>query len=162
MAVTRRYTAILFVFLTAILGMQRVALSEERGILVPPPTPQLLVRILELHGTGPDGNSRLLYASQDGYTTTLDALGRVGSQVNAEGLQEGAYHTLYVRLHDSYQRIAPDGRMTAGSFSGQDKPTLLRVRGMIMVRDGRATPLRMLDHNLHPSPRRGTEEWDDD
>ncbi len=162
MAITRRFTAILFVLIAAALGAQSAAAGEEANILVPPPTPKILVSILELHGTGPDGNSHRLYTSQEGYTTTLDALGRIGSQVNAEGLQEGAYHTLYARLHDSYQRIAPDGRVITGSFSEQGKPTFLRVRGMVMVRDGRASPLRMLDHNLHPNQRQRGDEWDDD
>jgi hypothetical protein len=162
MAITRRFTAILFVLLAATLGAQNAASAQEANILVPPPTPKILVRIIELYGTGPDGSSSLLYRNQEGYATTLDALGRVGAQVSAEGLQDGAYHTLYARLHDSYQRIAPDGRVITGSFSEQGKPTFLRVRGMIMVRGGNATPLRMLDHNLHSSPRQRDEEWDDD
>lgn len=152
----------LSMLLISILGIQNAATASDTGFQPSVPTPKILVRILALSGTGPDGNSYQLYTSQNGYVTSLDALGRIGSQVNGQGLKEGAYHTLYVRLHDRYQRIGVDGSNISGSFNEQGKPTYLRVRGMIMVKNGRATAMRMLDHASHDSYRHGGAERHDD
>lgn len=107
--------------------------------------PIVLVRVLSLYGTGPDLLEHRLFDYPDGFVTTLDALGRVGYQVGGEKLTEGGYHTLFVQLADEYERVRPDGTLTRGRFSDEDKPTRLRIRGMIMVRKGEATPLRMLN-----------------
>lgn len=155
---TRRHTLNLFMLFIAMLDFQHTATASDTSGQPPATPPKILVRILELSGTGPDGNCYKLYASQNGYITNLNTLGRIGSQVNGQGLKEGAYHTLYVRLHDRYQRIGVDGSNTSGSFSEQEKPTYLRVRGMIMVKNGRATAMRMLDHASHHGYRHGSAE----
>jgi len=122
----------------------------------------ILVQIVELTGTGPNGRSHQLFQSADGYTTTLNALGRVGSQVSAGNLPEGAYHTLYVRLRDDYEKISADGRRQQGSFSAQGKPTTVRIRGMIMVSGGKATPHRMLEPPGHRAYGNRGGEYDED
>ncbi|MCW8840545.1 MAG: hypothetical protein OQL05_02250 [Gammaproteobacteria bacterium] len=104
-----------------------------------------LVRIQELTGIGPDERTHRLFASRAGFTTTLNGLGRIGAQVNGQQLADGAYHTLYVQLHDSYQRITAEGTTVSGSLSESGQATHLRIRGMIMVKNGCATPLRMFD-----------------
>lgn len=153
---------LLALFSTTLIGGQLAA----RTLAVPQQPseqPVVLVRILELSAIGPNGVRRTLYRSEEGYTTTLDGLGRIGSQVSAAGLADGAYHTLSVRLHDSYQRIRPDGARESGRFSEQGKPVQLRIRGMIKVEDGSATPLRMLDtpsYYGYPEGYRGEEEDD--
>lgn len=137
-----------------------------RALATPPPAmstqSHILVRILELTGTGPDGKIHSLYRNEKGYTTTLDALGRVGSQVSGTGLAEGAYHTLFVRLADKYEILRPDGSRQSGRFSAKGKPTTLRVRGMILVQGDKANAMHMLENpNYYASPR-GIREGDDD
>lgn len=129
--------------------------------------PVVLVRVLALEGTGPDLQQHRLYADADGVITTLDALGRVGYQVGGEGLAEGGYHTLFVTLADEYEVVQGDGTRTQRRFSEEEQTTRRRVRGMIMVRGGQATPLRMLDDPSYYGSRReafrqGRDEDDDD
>lgn len=129
--------------------------------------PVVLVRVLALEGTGPDLQQHRLYADADGVITTLDALGRVGYQVGGEGLAEGGYHTLFVTLADEYEVVQGDGTRTQRRFSEKDQTTRRRVRGMIMVRGGQATPLRMLDDPSYYGSRReafrqGRGDDDDD
>lgn len=127
--------------------------------------PVALVRIQALEGTGPDLREHRLFAAPEGFVTTLDALGRVGYQVSGAGLDEGGYHTLFVQLADEYERVQADGTRVMHRFSEENRPTRLRVRGMIMVRDGQATPLRMLDEPRGHSARgRGVDGFgmDDD
>ncbi|MDT8403434.1 hypothetical protein [Sulfuriflexus sp.] len=112
------------------------------------------MRILALEGTGPDRQQHRLYADADGVITTLDALGQVGYQVGSEGLAEGGYHTLFVTLADEYEVVQGDGTRTQRRFSEEDQATRRRVRGMIMVRGGQATPLRMLDDPSYYGSRR--------
>lgn len=107
--------------------------------------PTTLVRVLALESIGPDLEEHRLFSDPGGFITTLDALGRVGYQVNGAGLSEGAYHTLFVQLADEYEVIQTNGTRTQQRFTDENKPTRLRVRGMIMVSDGQATPMRMLE-----------------
>lgn len=125
--------------------------------------PIVLVRILSLEGIGPDLKEHRLFSAPKGFVTTLDALGRVGSQVSGAGLAEGGYHTLYAQLADEYEVIQPDGAKTQRRFSDENKTTRVRVRGMILVRGGQATPLRMLEDSPYYGSRkwRGGEEDDD-
>lgn len=158
----RTIFVLLALFSTTFIGGQ-LAARTLAGPLQPSEQPVVLVRILELSAIGPDGASRTLYRSEEGYATTLGGLGRIGSQISAAGLADGAYHTLTVRLHDSYQRIRPDGTRENGRFSEQGKPVQLRIRGMIKVEDGSATPLRMLDtpsYYGYPEGYRGEEDDD--
>ena len=111
----------------------------------PASRPIVLVRVLALDGTGPDLKEHRLFEAPDGFITTLDALGRVGYQVGGTALIDGGYHTLFVQLADEYERVRPEGTRTKLRFSDEGKPTRMRVRGMIMVRGGEATPLRMLE-----------------
>ena len=154
-----------------ILGMLMATIAalqfSARALATPPPAASaqshILVRIHELTGTGPDGQSHTLYRNEKGYTTTLNALGRVGSQVNGSSLSDGEYHTLYVRLGDKFDILHPDGSQDTGSFRAQDKPTTVRVRGMIMVRGGEATALHMLENpNYYPYPGAHRDGNDDD
>ncbi len=116
---------------------------------VPPPIsatrPTVLVRVKVLEGTGPDLHEYRLFTDSHGFVTPINALGRVGYQVQGTKLAEGAYHTLFVQLADEYDVIQPNGTRTQRRFTDENKPTRLRIRGMIMVRDGQATPLRMLE-----------------
>lgn len=125
--------------------------------------PVVLVRVLALEGTGPDLQQHRLYADADGVITTLDALGRVGYQVDGDGLAEGGYHTLFVTLADEYEVVQGDGTRTQRRFSEKEQATRRRVRGMIMVRGGQATPLRMLDDpSYYGSRREAFRPWRDD
>lgn len=120
----------------------------------------VLVRVLSLYGTGPDLREHHLFDYPQGFVTTLDALGRVGYQVEGGGLGEGGYHTLFVQLADEYELVRPDGTRTRGHFSKEDKPTRLRIRGMILVRNGDATPLRMLEDPPYYDSRKQTSGHD--
>ena len=128
--------------------------------------PVVLVRVMSLEGTGPDLREYQLFNSSDGFITTLDALGRVGYQVQGAGLGDGGYHTLFVQLADEYELLQLDGTRTLRRFSDDNKPTRLRVRGMIMVRGGQATPLRMLEDPSYYGSNKGSfrhsPDWDDD
>jgi hypothetical protein len=128
--------------------------------------PITLVRVLSLEGTGPDLQEHRLFSDPAGFVTTLDALGRVGYQVGGAGLADGGYHTLFVQLADEYEMIRPDGSRELRCFSDENKTTRVRVRGMIMVRNGQATPLRMLEdpsyYGSHREPFRRGRDGDDD
>lgn len=126
--------------------------------------PIVLVRVLALDGIGPDLREHRLFSRPEGLVTTLDSLGRVGYQVRAKGLAEGGYHTLFVQLADEYQLIQSDGTRLSGRFSEESRPTRRRVRGMVMVRDGKATPLRMLETPSYYGADRGkySPEWEED
>ena len=133
----------------------------------PASRPIVLVRVLALDGTGPDLKEHRLFEAPDGFITTLDALGRVGYQVAGAALSEGGYHTLFAQLADEYELVLPDGTRTLRRFSDENKLTRLRVRGMIMVRGGEATPLRMLEdpsyygsRRTHGAPFRGRDDDD--
>jgi len=130
------------------------AVAEDRSII--------LVRILELTGTGPDKQSHLLFSSKEGYTTTMDALGRVGSQVNGTQLADGDYHTLFVTLADDYQRLAQDGSTQGGSLTEDGKPLKMRVHGMIVVEKGHATATRMIESPSYYGYPKGYRGDDDD
>jgi len=123
-----------------------------------------LVHITRLTGTGPDGNDYVLFEDKNGFVSTLDALGRVGYQVSAEGLAEGGYHTLFVELADRHEVVSHDGIRLEKRFSDSGRETRMRVRGMIMVRGGEATPLRMLNDPPYygDGKRRSGGEDDDD
>ena len=127
--------------------LQQPPAAVERSIV--------LVRVLALDGTGPDNREHRLFSDTQGFVTTLDALGRVGYQVGGKGLGEGGYHTLFAELADEYEHILPDGTRLLQRFSDDSKPRRIRVRGMIMVRDGQATPLRMLEDPSYYGSRRG-------
>lgn len=126
------------------------------------PAAVILVRIIRLSGTGPDGAERVLFEDPKGFVTTLDTLGRVGYQVSANQLAEGGYHTLFVDLADSYEVIGNDGVRVEKSMSASGRETHRRIRGMIMIRNGAATPLRMLKEPLGPAPMRSYGHDDDD
>jgi len=126
------------------------------------PVAVTLVRILRLSGTGPDGTEQILFEDPDGFITTLDTLGRVGYQVSASNLAEGGYHTLFVDLADRYEVVSQDGIRLEKHFSESGRETHRRVRGMIMVRGGKATPLRMLNEPFGPRTMRSGGEDDDD
>lgn len=138
--------------------------AEENTVTVGRPV--ILVRVLSLEGTGPDQREHRLFHDPDGFVTTLDALGRVGYQVRGGELAEGGYHTLFVQLADEYKEVRADGTQTRHRFSDKDKPTRLRIRGMVMVKNGDATPLRMLDapsySDLRQKEFRFSHERDDD
>lgn len=163
--------ALLFLALMPLSLLSLAATAETASAPAANPTqplsrPIILVRVLSLDGTGPDRREHRLFSDPRGFATTLDTLGRVGYQVSGSGLGEGGYHTLFVQLADEYERLQPDGTRTLRRFSEEDKPTRLRVRGMIMVRGGEATPLRMLEDPSYygsgrEAGRRGAE-WDDD
>lgn len=123
--------------------------------------PVVLIHIIRLTGTGPDGAEHVLFDNKDGFVTTLDALGRIGYQISADGLAEGGYHTLFVELADRYEVISHDGIKLEKRFSDTGRNTRMRVRGMIMVRGGEATPLRMLEDPSYYGSMR-SYEWDDD
>lgn len=140
--------------------------SSSRGLVFAEAStrPTILVRVLALDGIGPDLREHRLYNDPEGLVTTLDSLGRVGYQVRARGLAEGGYHTLFVQLADEYQLIQPDGTRLSGRFSEEKMPTRRRVRGMVMVRDKQATPLRMLETPSYYGSDRGrtSPEWEED
>lgn len=135
--------------------------TSLQGRTAPPVT---LVSIIRLTGTGPNGNEQVLFEDKNGFVTTFDALGRVGYQVSAEGLPEGGYHTLFVELADRYEVVSHDGIRLEKRFSDSGHETRMRVRGMIMVRGGEATPLRMLNEPSYygNAGRRSLGEDDDD
>lgn len=122
----------------------------------------ILVRVMELSGTGPDQQSHVLFHSKAGYTTTTDSLGRVGSQVNGTYLVDGEYHTLFVTLADEYKRLAKDGSTQVGSFSEDGKPLIIRVPGMIMVKKGDATAVHMIENPSYYGYPKGYRGDDDD
>lgn len=161
---------VLAVFPLCLLALPASADSSAAPASTTPPLsmdsvrPTVLVRVKELEGTGPDLREHRLFTDSDGFITTLDALGRVGYQVQGTALGEGAYHTLFVQLADEYEVINPDGAHTLRRFTDENKPTRLRVRGMIMVRDGQATPLRMLEDPSYYGSRKGnfSPDRDDD
>jgi len=126
------------------------------------PAPVVLVRITRLSGTGPDGSEQVLFEAPNGFVTTLDTLGRVGYQVSAHNLADGGYHTLFVDLADRYEVVSHDGIRLEKRFSDSGRETHRRVRGMIMVRGGEATPLRMLNEPFDPRTKRSYGEGDDD
>jgi hypothetical protein len=163
MAIHRIRTALFIPVL--LLFTMMAAYHSVQAVAVPPPPvaaqAHTLVTIHELSGTGTDGKTYLLYNSASGYVTTLNALGRIGSQVDGSTLQDGTYHTLYVRLADQYVRLKPNGQRENGRFSEHNKPTVVRVRGMILVKDGKSTALRMLDgtrHSRYPGDHRGKDD----
>ena len=128
--------------------------------VLPAVRPVVLVRVLALDGTGPDKREHRLFTDPQGFVTTLDAIGRVGYQVGAAGLGEGGYHTLFAELADEYQRVLPDGTQERRRFSAEGKATRVRVRGMVMVRNGEATPLRMLEDPSYYGSRRKQDDDD--
>jgi hypothetical protein len=132
-------------------------------VSTPGQSPIALVQITRLTGTGPDGREHVLYEDKSGYATTLDALGRVGSQVSAGGLAEGGYHTLFVELADGYRLLQPNGKVHERRLSEFGQPRRIRIRGMVMVRNGQATPLRMLEATsyyaaIHPRSRKRDDD----
>lgn len=165
----RRYNLHTAFVLIVLMGLTLITVQfSVRALATPPPAASsqshILVHIIELTGTGSDGRTYTLYRDEQGYTTTLNALGRVGSQVNGNTLPDGAYHTLFVRLRDDYQLVGNDGTQRSGKLSEQGKPTTIRIRGMLMVENGRATPLRMLEnpnHYRNPAGLHGGEDDDD-
>jgi hypothetical protein len=125
-------------------------------------TPVVLVHITRLTGTGPDGAEHVLFEDSNGFVTTLDTLGRVGYQVSARGLAEGGYHTLFVELADRYEVISHDGIRLEKRFSESGRETRRRIRGMIMVQGGEASPLRMLEDPSYYGSMRSRGGDDDD
>ncbi len=128
--------SLLFLALTAVGDWQRVSVTNAGTVTI--------VRVLSMDGVGPDRRIYRLFNDTDGFVTTLDALGRVAYQVSGTTLPEGAYHTLFVQLADEYQQIQTDGTELHKYFSVENTPSKRRLRGMIMVRNGKATPLRVL------------------
>jgi hypothetical protein len=126
--------------------------------------PVVLVRILALDGTGPDLKEHRLFTSKEGFVTTLDALGRVGYQVSGKGLGEGGYHTLFAQLADEYELVRADGARMKRRFSDDNKNTRVRVRGMVLIKGGQASPLGMLEDPSYYGSRRDTRRGygDDD
>lgn len=161
MLMKARRIFLFFGVLLVAIGAKALAAESSWPGTEPSRNTVILVRILELSATGPDEKSHRLYSSPDGYVTTLDSLGRIGNQVQAKGLKEGPYHTLYVVLHDRYEVIRSNGERYRDSFSDHGKPTRFRIRGMIMVKKGQATPLRMFEsHNDRQQHRQYYEEDD--
>jgi hypothetical protein len=121
--------------------------------------PQVLVRVLELAAIGPSGDRVPLLADPQGYELPLAAIGRIGERVSGRGLQDGGYHTLTVKLADEYRLQQEDGSVTSRAFDVT--PVEMRIRGMLMVRNGEVEPLRM-----HTPPayrwRDGHDDGDDD
>lgn len=159
----RTITLLLALFTTALFG-GRLAADALVEPLRPAKSPVVLVTIVELSAIGPDGSEVTLFEDPTGYVTTLDGLGRIGSQISGRGLADGAYHTLSVRLKDEYSRLGTDGTAHRGSLSDLDKPLQLRIRGMIMVESGTATPMRMFEEASYygyPEGYRGGDDDDD-
>jgi hypothetical protein len=152
-------------YLLSLLSLLPLLLPPSTAFAAAPSTyttaPVVLVRVLQLSGIGPDGRVQELYENRSGFVTPLNALGRVGYEVKAGGLMEGGYHTLYVELADRYEVLAADGSLQAKHFSDSGRDTRVRVHGMILVKQGNATPLRMLgenDEHRPPRSRYGDDE----
>lgn len=126
------------------------------------PFPLRMVRILALSGTGPDNAEHTLYASRNGFATPLQEVGRIGYLVQGKGLADGHYHTLYVALADDFQEIYADGTVIEKRLSDTGKERHLRIRGMVLVADGQATPMGMLEYDTPRRLPRGMRDDDDD
>lgn len=159
----KRYLQLLLLLPPFLAGsaLAETPLTEARQKKIQTERPVVLVHITRLTGTGPDGAEHVLFEDQEGFVTTLDVLGRVGYQVSATGLAEGGYHTLFVELSDHYEVISRDGIRLDKRFSDSGRPTHRRINGMIMVRSGEATPLRMIDDPSYYGSLR-SDRWKDE
>lgn len=137
--------------------------DDRRPWPAPDPVPRVEVTVTRLTAAGPDGARHVLYEDPQGIATRLrklDAL-REALQGRPYG-PDGAYHTLTATFADRVRITPPDGTIRDTRLSKEGRPQEQRVRGMVLVRDGRMEPLGMTEPPRHRPRRKGDDDRKDD
>lgn len=123
------------------------------------PLPQVEVTVTRLTATGPDGNRHELYHDPAGVKTGLRRLESLQRELQDRPYgPDGAYHTLTATYADRFRLIRPDGTGRAGRLTEEGRPLEQRIRGMVLVRDGRMQPLGMGEPPRRPVHRGGRKD----
>jgi len=160
-------TRTLSLFLAGLLALAAIpATADDRppGWMAPEPPPVLEVTVTRLTGLGPDNRRHLLYQDPAGVEVVLGRPKALQEALRGRPFEpNGAYHTLKGTLADSYRAIESDGSRRTGKLSEDGRPSEVRIRGMVLVRDGRMEPLGMTEPRRQPRrPARDHDEDDDE
>lgn len=101
------------------------------------------VRMYELRGVNQDGESQQLYSSLKGVAIRSEQIGEVVKQIDPIKIPDGRYHTLSVKLDETYLVEQTNGHWLKHQFESDRGYITPRIRGMILVRDGEVIPLRV-------------------
>ena len=127
------------------------ATDRPPGWMAPEPPPVLEVTVTRLTGLGPDNGRHVLYEDPAGVEVVLGRPKALQETLRGRAFEpNGAYHTLKATLADPYRATESDGTRRTGKLSEDGRPREVRVRGMVLVREGRMEPLGMTE----PKPQR--------
>jgi len=143
------------------------ATADDRppGWLAPEPPPVLEVTVTRLTGLGPDNQRHVLYEDPAGVEVVLGRPKALQGALRGRPFEPvGAYHSLKAKLADPYRVIESNGTRRTGKLSADGRPHQVRIRGMVLVREGRMEPLGMTEpkRQRRQSPRDHEKEEDDE
>lgn len=140
--------------------------AEDRppSWMAPEPPPVLEVTVTRLTGLGPDNARHVLYQDAAGVEVMLGRPKALQEALKGQPFEpDGAYHTLKGTLADPYRVIESDGTRRTGRLSADGRPREVRIRGMVLVRDGRMQPLGMIEpRRRRPAGYDEEDEGDED
>lgn len=163
----RTTTRTLYLLLAGLLALAAIpATADDRppGWMAPKPPPVLEVTVTRLTGLGPDNRRHVLYQDPAGVEIVLGRPKALQEALRSRPFEpNGAYHTLKGTLADPYRAIESDGTRRTGKLSEDGRPSEVRIRGMVLVRDGRMEPLGMTEPRRQPlRPDEDYDEEEDD